>query len=722
MESKRFEKEIAGKKLIIETGVLAEQSNGSCLLQYGDTVVLATAVMAEFPRDGIGYFPLLVDYEEKLYAAGKIKGSRFVKREGRPTDEAILTSRMVDRGIRPLFDRDMRNDVQVILTVLSVDGENDPDILSIIGASAALQISDIPWDGPLAGLRVCVIDNEFKFNPSYEERAKAQLDLTLTGTKEKILMIEAAGHEADKKFVKEGIKQGKKILGEVVDFINQIQKEVGKEKIVLKKAEIDGVTFEEKETYIKEAKEYLFSKLEKSIYDTDLSKRKRNEIIAGLKKEIKENFLKKGLDEKIFGLISADFDLWVEEYISKMIMEKDLRVDFRKLNEVRKITIKPSLLPRTHGSVLFQRGETQVLSIVTLGAPGDELVLDTMEESGKRRYMHHYNFPPFSTGEVGPLRGPGRREIGHGALAEKAIFPVLPKTEDFPYTIRVVSEVLGSNGSSSMGSTCGSTVALMDAGVPIANPVAGIAIGLVSDESGKFKIVTDIRDLEDGPGGMDFKVTATKNGITAIQMDTKTTGLSDEIIENALDAAENAINFILGEIAKVLPAPRPELSKYAPRIITTQIDPEKIREVIGTGGKVINEIIAQTGVQIDIEDSGLVMITSPDLEKANQALDIIHEIVNGPQIGKIYKGKVTRLLDFGALVQLNAYHDGMVHVSQIAERRINKPSDVLKVGQEVEVKVKEIDDMGRTNLTMLLNSTKPSEDSGFKKKFFKRDR
>lgn len=703
MEIKRFETEVAGKKLVVETGQYANQANGSCTVQYGDTVVLATAVMASTVREGINFFPLMVDYEEKLYAAGKIKGSRFVKREGRPTDEAVLTARMVDRGIRPLFDKKIRNDVQVVVTVLSVDQENDPDIVSIIGASIALHISDIPWNGPVAGVRVCY-DKEFKFNCSYEERENAVADITLTGNKNKISMIETSAKEADFEIIEKGIKQGKQVLGKVADFIEDIRKQVGKEKMQLPEIEIENLSKKDIEKYQTEAKKYIEENLENKIYDAKLSKAERKQKLSELKDEIIEKFVADGVEEDDCRAILKDYDDLVEKIVSKIIIEKQKRVDDRKIDEIRPLEIKTSLLPRLHGTGLFSRGETQVLSVVTLGAPGDELVLDTMEESGKRRYMHHYNFPPFSVGEARPLRGPGRRDIGHGALAEKALVPVLPNQDDFSYTIRVVSEVFGSNGSSSMASTCGSTLALMDAGVPIKNPVAGIAIGMASDEQGNFKILTDIRDLEDGPGGMDFKVTASKDGITAIQMDTKTDGLTDEVISQAMSSAKKAIGKLLEQITQIIPQPRQELSPYAPRIINMMIDPEKIREVIGTGGKVINEIIEETGVQIDIEDSGLVMITSTDQEMGQKAQNIIKEIIQGPEIGKVYTGKVIRLMDFGAMVQISKFHEGMVHVSRISENHVNKPSDVLKVGQEVKVKLFEIDDQGRLNLTMLLDS------------------
>lgn len=543
-KTQKFETEFAGRKLTVTTGDLAQQSNGSCLVQYGDTVILATAVMNPDVDENATYFPLMVEYSEKMYAAGRIKGSRFIKRETRPSDEAVLAGRMIDRGLRPLFDQSIRRAIQVIVTILSVDGENDPDIISIVAASIALHISDIPFNGPIAGVRVGKIENEWVLNPSYAAREKSSLDLAFSVTEDKVIMVEAGANEADEKTVYEAFEFGLKHGRKLIKFINEIREQIGKEKIVLPKIDIDldsldenqKIGLEELNKLQDECRQMAEKEFEKYLFNIPKgSKRQRKETLLKVKDLLEEHLLGKQVGKDRRKKVMEFFDSFVDEQITKSILDDEKRVDGRKLTDIRPLAAAVSILPRTHGSGLFNRGETQVLSIVTLGAPGDEQVLEEMETVGKKRYMHHYNFPPYSVGEASPVRGAGRREIGHGALAEKALIPVLPPKEEFPYTIRVVSEVLSSNGSSSMASTCGSTLALMDAGVPIKKPVAGIAMGLASaPDSKKFKILTDIQDLEDGEGGMDFKITGTKDGFTAIQMDTKTDGLTLDVIEQAL--------------------------------------------------------------------------------------------------------------------------------------------------------------------------------------------
>jgi len=703
MEEKKFELEFAGRKLIIKTGELAHQTNGSCTVQYGDTLVLATAVMNPTPREGTDFFPLMVEYEEKMYAAGRIKGSRFIKRETKPTDEAVLTARMIDRGIRPLFDNSLRRDVQVIVTVLSTDGENDADVLGIIAASTALHISDIPWNGPLAGIRIGRINGEFALNPTYAAREKSDLDLTLSVSEDKVLMVESGANEVSEADVFEAFKFALKHSKKIVKFIEEVREAVGKEKLVLT-TETETIEDFTKEDLIKlqeECKEFLIPELDKFLFNIPRgSKKERKETLYKVKVLLDEFLQKKSIGKDRRKKVTSFFDSFIDEQITKAILERNQRVDGRSLTDIRPLSGKVGLLPRTHGSGLFNRGETQVLSVVTLGAPSDEQVLDGMELSGKKRYMHHYNFPPYSVGEAAPLRGTGRREVGHGALAEKALIPVLPDKEEFPYTIRVVSEVLGSNGSSSMGSTCCSTLALMDAGVPIKKPVAGIAIGLASDKK-NFKILTDIQDLEDGDGGMDFKIAGTKDGITAIQMDTKTDGLTLEIVEKALAQGKDARLRILDVITSVIPEPRKELSQYAPRIVCLRINPDKIRELIGPGGKVINSIIDETGVTIDIEDDGLVNVTSVSAENMEKALQRIKAITKEAQVGETYVGTVVRLMEFGAFVEIFPGTDGLVHISEITDKeRVTDVKKYLKIGQQVKVRVIKIDEQGRINLSI----------------------
>lgn len=691
---------IGGKDLIISTGKLAELASGSVTVRYGDTVVLATAVVSTEVKEDIDYFPLLVDYEERLYAAGKISGSRFIKREGRPSDRAILTCRLIDRPIRPLFPKNYLNDVQVIITVLSFDGENDPDVMSIIAASAALSQSIAPFEGPISAVRVGQIDGKFVANPTSAEMEKSTLDLVVAGTKEKVMMIEAGAKEISEKDFVEAMKFGHSEL--------QPGLEIQKELIAGTKHTVEDPG---EATILEEVKKYLGEKIAKALQESD--KIKREEALAGFSADVLKNFEGNYKQTEL----KSTFDAIVEKEVRKCVVEKELRPDGRKLDEIRPISIEVGLLPRTHGTGLFTRGQTQVLSIVTLGAPGEEQTIETMEEEGTKRYMHHYNFPPFSTGEVRPIRSTSRREIGHGALAERALIPVIPSREDFPYTVRVVSEVLASNGSSSMAATCGSTLALMDAGVPIKSPVAGIAMGLMTSdpskaETGKYKILTDIQGLEDFAGDMDFKVTGTKDGVTAVQLDTKLKGLDISILDEAMTGARIAINEILAMITKVIAAPRAEMSPYAPRITSVKIDPEKIGELIGPGGKNIRKIIEVCGgdeiISIDIEEDGTVLISSADAEAAKKAEEIIVGSMREPQIGEIFEAPVVSILrdrmrgnEIGAIVQILPNKDGMVHISQIADERVEKIEDYLKIGQIVKVKVMEVDkEKGRVSLSI----------------------
>ncbi|MCH7492383.1 polyribonucleotide nucleotidyltransferase [Patescibacteria group bacterium] len=707
-----FEIEVAGKTMKFEFGRLAGQANGACTVQYGGTVVLATAVISSNIREGIDYFPLMVDYEERLYAAGKIKGSRFIKREGRPSDEAVLTARLVDRSVRPLFDETVRNDVQVVLTVLSVDQENDSDIVSLIAASAALSVSDIPWNGPVAGCRIGRVDGEWVINPTYEAREKSELDLVIVGTKTKVLMIEAGGAQVPEDIIFEAMQFGQKSYSKIYDFIEDIQNKIGLPKIETVKAK---TTDEEQAIWSKIEKkidEYSGDKIRKlfSIKDKLEQKAAMADLKDGLDEELKDdNEVSKEQRAKAIGMIDDQF----QAVARTMVLEEGKRVDGRGVDEIRELSSEVGVLPRTHGTGLFNRGETQVLSVVTLGSPGDEQTLDTMEESGTKSFMHHYNFPGFSVGEAKPMRSAGRREIGHGALVEKALEPVLPDREEFPYTIRVVSEVLSSNGSSSQASCCGTTLALMDAGVPIKNPVAGIAIGLITDYNNpkNYKILTDIQGVEDHDGDMDFKVAGTTEGITAIQMDVKLHGIDLDIISEALARAKDARLKILENMAKVISEPRAELSQYAPRITSLKIDPEKIRNVIGKGGETINKIIDECGgsdvIKIDIEDDGIIMITSTNNAMAEKALDWIKDLTHEITVGEVYEGTVLKIVtdrmkgnEIGAIVELTSGQDGMVHISQFKNERIDKVSDIVKVGDKLKVKVMGVDkEKGRIELS-----------------------
>ena len=704
LQPKQWSIEWGGRTLTIETGRLALQALASCTVKYGDTVILATVMKSSEPRDGIDYFPLMVDFEEKLYAAGKIKGSRFIKREGRPSDDAILSARLIDRAIRPLFNDATRTDVQVIITPLAVDGEHDAAIVGLVAASTVLSISSVPWNGPIAGARIGMDSaGQFILNvTSTQMKEHAALDLVVAGTPEKLVMVEAGAQEVPESTVLEAMKWGCRELKPVIDLISKVQKEVGKEKDMQQTGEMSDA-----DRARVALKEFLASQAQSKIFDTPkIARPERFAMLEELKKMAKEQLVAAGFEEDVVKKALSQLKPYVAELITKQILTKDQRLDGRSLTDIRELQTDVDLLPRVHGSAMFMRGDTQVLSIVTLGAPGDVQTLDSMEEAGTKRYMHHYNDAPYTYGEVSPLRGPGRRAIGHGALAERALEPVLPAQVDFPYTIRVVSEVMGSNGSSSMASTCGSTLSLMAAGVPIKKAVAGIAMGLASDEK-NWKVLTDLQDVEDGPGGMDFKIAGTTDGITAIQMDTKTQGLTWDIVDQTVAQARDARLKILDVMAEKISAPRTELSPFAPRIVTVTINPERIRDVIGPGGKTINKIIDETGVQIDIEQDGRVMITSNDGEAMKKAIATIQQLTHEVAAGEEYEGKVTRLEDFGAFVEILPGKDGLVHVSEIAWERTNKPSDVLKLGDIVKVKVKEIDNLGRVNLSMKALLPKP---------------
>ena len=684
---KTFETTYAGRPLVVETGKTCELSNGSCWVRYGETVVMANVTASEKPREGIDFFPLSVDYEERLYSVGKIPGS-FTKREGKPADKAILTSRMVDRQIRPLFPKDMRNDVGVVMTVLSVDPDNSPEVAGMVAVSIALSISDIPFNGPIAGLSVGLVDGEIVLNPTLEQRERNHLNLTVAGSAEKIVMIEAGADEVDDDTMLEAILKGHEEIKKMVAFISDIQKEIGKPKFEFESQEVDHDLFDEIEAFAAEDVKVALDTNDKNVRDARLQP-----IIDAIHEkfddEEKENAVM--IDEIIYKLQKKIVRAWLCE---------GKRVDGRGIDEIRPLASEVGVLPRVHGSGIFTRGQTQVLTVCTLGPVSESQKLDGLDEEVSKRYIHHYNFPSYSVGETRPSRGPGRREIGHGALAEKALVPVIPSVEEFPYAIRMVSEVLSSNGSTSQGSICGSTLALMDAGVPIKAPVAGISCGLITKDDGSFQTMVDIQGLEDFYGDMDFKVGGTKNGITAIQVDIKVDGLTPEIIKEAFEKTHKARLYILDEIMlKAIPEPRPEVSKWAPKMFTTKVPVDKIRDVIGTGGKVIQKIAADCDCNIDIEEDGNVFVSGLDKEKCMAAVSIIDTIANDPEIGSIYKGKVVRIMNFGAFVEIAPGKDGLVHISKLDKQRVNKVEDVVSIGDEIVVKVMEIDDQGRINLS-----------------------
>jgi polyribonucleotide nucleotidyltransferase len=688
MEHRVFEMDYAGRKLTVETGKYAQQANGTCLLRCGDTAVLVTATASKSPREGIDFFPLSVEFEEKMYSVGKIPGG-FIKREGRPSEKAILTSRLIDRPIRPLFPKGYYNDVQVVCTVMSVDQDIIPGPLGMIGSSVALSISDIPFMGPTGSVTVGIVDGELVLNPDLAQREKSVLDLTVSGTKDAVMMVEAGANEVSEEQMLDAILLAHEEIKRVVAFIESIVSEVGKEK-----ADVPLIKVEEE--FESKIRAYA---TEKVAYSIDTNERKvreqrTEEIAADVKAHFAEEYPgQEGDIEKVLYALR-------KELVRDRIINKGIRPDGRAFNEIRPIWCETGIFARTHGSAVFTRGETQALTLTTLGSVSDAQRLDGLSEQENKRYMHHYNMPPYSTGEARMMRSTSRREIGHGALAERALIPMLPSEEEFPYAIRTVSECISSNGSTSQASICASTLSLMDAGVPLKAPVAGVAMGLIKDdETGNIAILTDIQGLEDFFGDMDFKVAGTRKGITAIQMDIKIKGINKEILTRALAQAHEGRMFILGKMEEVMPAPRANLSKYAPRIYQFTIDPEKIREVIGTGGKVINKIIADTGVKIDLEDDGRVFILSADEAAADKARAAIDAIVKDVEVGNVYLGKVVRIMNFGAFVELAPGKDGLVHISKLSNEHVAKVEDVVNIGDEILVRVVEIDRQGRINLT-----------------------
>ena len=682
-----FKTEFAGRELTVETGKTCELSNGSCWVRYGDTVVMANVTASPKPREGVDFFPLSVDYEEKLYSVGRIPGS-FNRREGKPSEKAILTSRCVDRPIRPLFPKDMRNDVSVVITVLAVDPDTQPEIVGMIATSVAISISDIPWNGPIGGISVGLIDGEIVLNPTLEQRGRNDLNLTVAGTAEKVVMIEAGANEVDDDTMLNAIIAGHTEIKKIVSFIEDIKAQIGKPKFEFESQEVDHDMFD--------AIEAFASDRVKVALDTD-DKNVREAMLNPIKDDIHAKF-----DE-----LYPDKVLMIDECIYKLQKKivrawlyEGKRVDGRGIDDIRPLASEVGVLPRVHGSGLFTRGQTQVLTICTLGPVSDSQKIDGIDEEDTKRYMHHYNFPSYSVGETKPSRGPGRREIGHGALAERALVPVIPSVEEFPYALRLVSEVLSSNGSTSQGSICGSTLALMDAGVPIKAPVAGISCGLITLEDGSFRTMVDIQGLEDFFGDMDFKVGGTKKGITAIQVDIKVDGLTYDIIREAFAKTHKARDYILDEVMlKAIPEPRAEVGEYAPKMLKTKVPVDKIRDVIGQGGKVIQKISADCGVKIDINDEGDVFISGVDKNGCRKALQIVNTIANDPEIGAIYKGKVVKIMSFGAFVEIAPGKDGLVHVSKLDKTRVENVEDVVSIGDEIVVKVMEIDSQGRINLS-----------------------
>ncbi len=688
-----FKLKLGERELKVEIKNLAEHANGSCLVRYGDTVVLATAVMGG-ERGGQDFFPLTVEYQERYYAAGKILGSRFIRRESRPSDEAILTSRLIDRIVRPRFPENLKREVQVIITCLSWDRENDPDLPGLIAGSIALSISDIPWQGPVAALRVGKIGDEFVLNPTYEERERSDLDLVFAAVSsdkaEGILinMIEAEGKEIDEATILKAYQWSQPYFEKLFNFQNQVIKKTAKEKInlpeILPDAELES-----------EIKEFLGKRLEEALY-----KEPGMDEVNELKQELAYLIEGKYPGEEKTKYALEFFEKEIDRLTHENIVKFEKRPDGRKLDEIRKISCEVGILPRTHGSGLFQRGKTKSLSILTLGAPRDSKLLEGMEFIGKKRFMHHYNFPPYSVGEVKPLRGPGRREIGHGMLAEKALLPLIPDPEEFPYTLRIVSEMLSSNGSTSMASVSSSSLALMDAGVPIKRLVTGIALGLMTDPQGNYKILTDIQGPEDHYGDMDLKIAGTEKGVTAIQMDVKINGINEKILKETLERGKKARLQILEKMEKTISKPRPELNPWAPRILIIQINPEKIREIIGPGGKVIHQISEECEVSIDVEDSGKISVTAEKEESAKKAISWIKSITREIEVGEIFQGKVKRILDFGAFVEIMPRQEGLVHISQLAPFHVKKVEDIIKLGETVTVKIISIDEQGRINLSI----------------------
>jgi polyribonucleotide nucleotidyltransferase len=678
------ETEINGRPLLIETGTLAAQAGGAVSIRYGDTVVLVTATASNEPRP-LDFFPLTVDYEERLYAAGKIPGS-FFRREGRPGTEAILAARLTDRPIRPLFPKGFRNDVQVIITVLSADQENDPDVLGTIGASVALMISNIPFDGPVSSVRIGRVDGEFVAFPTYTQLKRSDLDLVLAGTRDAIMMVESGSDEVDEDTMVAAIRFGNEVNAQIIAAQEELIARTAKPKMDVKVKSVDP----EVDAAVRE---FLLDKMHPVL--SGATKHERAEAEERIKHEVIEAFSEEHPRESV----AAVFESVLKDAVRRAILEEGKRPDGRTLTEIREITCDVGILPRTHGTGLFKRGETQVLTIATLGGVGEVQKIDSLSQEGTKRYMHHYNFPPFSVGEVRRVGSPGRREIGHGALAERALEPMVPPVEEFPYTLRLVSEVLSSNGSSSMASVCGSTLALMDAGVPLKKPVAGVAMGLVMGEADKYAVLTDIAGIEDHLGDMDFKVAGTADGITALQMDIKVKGITPEIMEKALAQAKEGRLFILGKMLEVIPAPRAEMSPYAPRMYTIHINPEKIGAVIGPGGKTIRSIIDATKATIDIQEDGSVYIGSASAEGAKKAIQMVEGLTKEVEVGQVYTGKVSRIMPFGAFVEILPNKDGLVHISELTDHRIERVEDEVNIGDEVTVVVTEIDHMGRINLS-----------------------
>lgn len=685
---KTFKTQLAGRELVVETGKFAQLANGSCLVRYGDTAVHVAVTASEKPREGIDFFPLSVDFEERLYAVGKIPGS-FSKREGKPSEKAILASRVIDRPIRPLFPKDMRNDVSVVCTVMSVDEDCSPEITAMIGASIALSISDIPWNGPISGVFVGLVDGEIIINPTLKERLNSDLSLTVASTENLIPMIEAGANEVSDEIMYEAILKAHETNKGVIEFINRIKSEIGKEKFSYESSDPSEDMFEAVKNYTEEDLKFALYTPDKTV---------REERLAPIYEKVYEHFSEvypdseKQLNECIYKV--------QKHIVRRWLLDEQKRVDGRGMDEIRPLDAEVGILPRVHGSGLFTRGQTQVLTVLTLGPMSDEQTLDGIDSQESKRYMHHYNFPSYSVGETRPSRGPGRREIGHGALAEKALVPVIPPVEEFPYAIRLVSEVLSSNGSTSQASVCGSTLALMDGGVPIKSPVAGISCGLIT-EGDRWMTMVDIQGLEDFFGDMDFKVAGTHKGITAIQMDLKIHGLTKEIIKEALYKTHKARDYILNEVMlKAIDKPRSELSSFAPKVLTMTIAVDKIRDVIGSGGKVVQKICSDFDVKVDIEEDGKVFVMGVDINNCRKALSTIKNIVTEPEVGAVYVGKVVRIMDFGAFIEFAPGREGLCHISQIDNKRINKVSDVLSVGQEVKVRITEIDNKGRINLSM----------------------
>ena len=692
----KFSLQIGDKELSIEINGLAEQANGSAVVRYGDTMVLTTAVMARKEKPDQGFFPLMVDYEEKYYAAGKIKGPRFIKRETRPSDEAICNARQIDRAIRPLFDNRLKNEVQTIATVLSWDATNEPDVISLFGISTALVVSDIPWQGPVASVRVGYLDGNYIINPTYEQREKSNVDVVFAGIERdnEIIanMVEGGFSEAQEDMVLGAFRFAKPFIKQLIDLQNEIAAACGKKKMELK-APAFGKDFEE------EMRGQIGADLKNAVYQKQ--KTVRQDAMDAAKTKLDEYIAKTyPEDPERIKFAKGFYEVEIDRILHETILETGIRPDGRKPDELRPLSARVAVIPRTHGSGLFQRGETKSLSIVTLGAPGDQQLLDGMEITGKKRFLHHYNFPPYSCGEVRFLRAPARREIGHGMLVEKTLLPLIPSVEDFPYTIRVTSEIVSSNGSTSMAALSASSLALMDAGVPIKAHATGISMGLISKNRNNYKILTDIQGPEDHHGDMDFKVAGTRNGINAVQMDVKIDGITEKMMGEVLEQGKLARYKLLDVLENAIANPRPELSPYAPRIIILHINPDKIRDVIGPGGKMINEIIAATGVMIDIEDDGTIFVTAEKPEAGKKAVEWIESLTREVKVGEVFQGTVKRIMNFGAFVEILPGQEGMVHISKLADHRVNKVEDVVNIGDSVTVKVIEIDDQGRINLSL----------------------